>query len=601
MKTYSLRSLAITFSILIAHISFGQAPTCNIGQSKMNIESENVRAGLLTAGDFFWDPGPGAARFKWPKNLTENKNILFSSALWFGGLEFGTSNVITAVQYYRAFLRNFWPGPINPLDANGTSNVACKVWDHHFKVDRIALDSFFVALQTNPMPLAESEIPSQIKFWPGKSNGYLKSLALDSGLTDNSGFDQNLAPFIDINSNGIYDPQNGDYPDLGNRTSMVWWVLNDIGNKKNYASNISLVPGIGLEFHFMASTYPGINQQSYLDNSIFIDVKVINKGVKTLENSYMGMFIDFEIGNGYDDFIQSNVKNNLAFAFNGDSLDEGVNGFGENPPAVGLKVLDAPGPVADTDGFDNNQNGATDESGEKKILTGFVSIKRGQHPIMGDPGLYTDFYNLLNGNWKDGSSISYGGDGTGPVSPTSPKTSFMYPGNSDPYGLAVNGTVQNPIVLPEWTESTAGNVPDDKKGILSSGPFTIAPGQTVTYSAVTLVGAGGTIQNNIDQLNSISDSLESFLPTLLTSNTERKVPELAATVFPNPASETIRINGENEISQIRITDLQGKVIYHDGAYLSFRDIDVRSFSKGVYLVQVVNRSGSSTLKLMVTR
>lgn len=600
MKKFSLRSLAIASSFLMAHISYGQFLNCQVGKSKMDIESENVRAKLLTAGDFFWDPGLTIPQFQWPKDASY-KNLIYSGSLWFGGVEAGTSNVLTAVQYYRGATRNFWPGPIDPLNPNGTSNLACSVWDHHYKVDRIVLDSFFLALQMNPMPLESGKIPSQIKYWPGKSNGYLKILAVNSGLTNSSGYDQDLAPFIDINSNGIYDPQNGDYPDLGNRNSMVWWVMNDIGNQKNYANNTTVVPGIGLEFQILASTYPGLNEQNYLENSIFLDIKVINKGLKTLVNSYMGLFMDFDIGYGGDDYLQSDVMNNLAMCFNGDSLDEGSWGYGENPPAAGLKVLDAPGPVADADGYDNNQNGITDEPGEKKIMTGFTISKTSGHPTYGDPDSHTDFYHYLQGNWKDGSDISFGGDGLGAVSPAAPKTSFMFPGISDPYGLAMNGTVQNPVVLPEWSEKSVGNPPGDRKGTVTSGPFVIAPGQAINYSAVTLIGAGGNVQQNVEKLQFISDSLESFLPTLLTSNTERKVPDLSATVFPNPASETIRINGGNDISQIRITDLQGKVIYQDAAYVSFRDIDVRSFSKGVYLVRVVSRSGSPTLKLVVTR
>ena len=599
MTTYSLRSLAIAFSFLTAHISFGQTSSCQPGTSQVQIESGHVKTSLLNQGDMFFDPASKKASFTWPKNDPFNRSLIYSGSLWFGGTETGTSNFLSAVQTNRDSVRNFWPGPIDAAHPNGTSNLICSVWNRHFKVDRSHLDAFMSVIQSNTLPLAAGLIPEPVLLWPGKGNTWLKALATSQGLTDLNSFDLDLAPFQDVNSNGIYDPQNGDYPDLGNRSSMVWWVINDIGNQKVCFSDPTVMPGIGLEFQVLASTYPGINQQSYLDNSIFLDYKIINKGTKTLENSYLGLFLDFDIASGGDDYLQCHVMKNLAFAFDGDiSPVSSANSYGPNAPVLAFKVLDAPGPLAENDGFDNNRNGIADEAGEKKIMTGFTYFNIGNDPVAGDPKSVTDFTRFLQGKWKNGSDLVYGGSGLGPAGFTTP---FAFPGSSDTIGLAFNGTVQNPVPRPKWTENSSGNSPGDRRGLIRSGPFTFAPGQAVHYAAVSLVGSGGTVQENISHLYNISDSLESFLPTLLTSNTERKVPDLAATVFPNPASETIRINGGNEISQIRITDLQGKVIYHDAAYVSFRDIDVRSFSKGVYLVQVVNRSGSSTLKLVVTR
>lgn len=599
MKTHSLRSLAVAFSILTSQLSFAQIPNCQPGTSQVQIESGQVKTLLLNQGDMFHDPVAKKASFTWPKNDPFNRSLIYSGSLWFGGTELGTSNFLTAVQTNRDSVRNFWPGPIDAANPNGTSNLICSVWNRHFKVDRSHLDAFLSVLQSNTLPLASGIIPEPVLLWPGKGNTWLKALATAQGLTDLGSFDLDLAPFQDVNSNGIYDPQNGDYPDLGNRSSMVWWVINDIGNQKVCYSDPTVMPGIGLEFQVMASTYPGINQQQYLENSIFLDYKIINKGTKTLEDSYLGLFLDFDIANGGDDFLQCHVMKNLAFAFDGDiGSVSSANNYGPNAPALAFKVLDAPGPLAENDGFDNNRNGIADEAGEKKIMAGFTYFNFGSSPINGDPKSISAFTQLLKGKWKNGSDLVYGGSGLGPVGVTTP---FAFPGSSDSIGLAFNGTVQNPVLKPKWTENNSGNSPGDRRGLIRSGPFTFAPGQSVHYATVSLVGSGGTVQENISHLYNISDSLENFRSTLLTSNAERKIPNVAAIVFPNPASENIRINGGNDISHIRITDLQGKEIYQDQAYVSFGDIDVRSFSKGVYLVQVLSKSGSSTLKLVVTK
>ena len=39
---------------------------------------------------------------------------------------------------------------------------------------------------------------------------------------------KHLAPFYDVDKNGIYDPSNGDYP-LINGDQALWYVYNDVG------------------------------------------------------------------------------------------------------------------------------------------------------------------------------------------------------------------------------------------------------------------------------------------------------------------------------------------------------------------------------------
>lgn len=60
------------------------------------------------------------------------------------------------------------------------------------------------------------QVPANIANWPG--NGEVAF-----------GYDANLAPYHDVNNNGIYDPAQGDYPKfLGDEA--LWMVYNDRGN-----------------------------------------------------------------------------------------------------------------------------------------------------------------------------------------------------------------------------------------------------------------------------------------------------------------------------------------------------------------------------------
>ena len=42
---------------------------------------------------------------------------------------------------------------------------------------------------------------------------------------------RNLAPFVDQKGDGIYDPTEGDYPDIEG-DQAIWWVMNDVGGDK---------------------------------------------------------------------------------------------------------------------------------------------------------------------------------------------------------------------------------------------------------------------------------------------------------------------------------------------------------------------------------
>ena len=82
-----------------------------------------------------------------------------------------------------------------------------------------------------------------------------------------------------------------------------------------------------------------------------------------------------------------------------------------------------------------------------------------------------------------GGNGHYGGGGD----PSVP-CDYMFPGDSDPTGIGTGGVPQ-----PIWTEALVGNVPFDRRFLLSSGPFTFAPGdvrslhQAVVWARDTVV------------------------------------------------------------------------------------------------------------------
>lgn len=584
--------------VLAAISSHSQAQPCNVGRSFVEIEAENLRARLMNQGDMFWN-AVASPKFEWPKG--SGKHLCFASCFWFGGKDSATGKLITAVQTYRGAgaIRNFWPGPIVTSQQPVIEYPVCSYWDQHFVLDRASFLSHMEALEVNALPLQDDQIPEQVRRWPAKGNSYLKAEAMLLGVGNNASFDEDLAPFVDANGNGIYDPKNGDYPDMGNRLSMVWWVMNDAGNKKNYEDNRLEIPSANLEFQVLAYTFPSFNGQHYLSNSLFMNWKVINKGNRILENCYNGLFTDPDIGIYKDDFVQCHPVKNLALAYNRDNVDSTVNilyGYGENPPALAFKILRSPGPVSDQDGIDNNRNGQVDEPGEERIMTGLIVIPNHPEAPNGDPVLTFSYYRRLLGRFSDSTQITYGGMGT---NQNSTPTTFMFPGNNDPLGIAMGGTVQNPVQKSPWYDSVTGSTYDDRRMLLCSGPFRFQPGQAYTYSFCNLVGFGGNNLENRDKLYSISDSLEAYLPLLSQRPAVNPTKEEEVHVYPNPSRGEVNIHAGSAISSVIVTDMRGKQMAVQERGMKLMRLDCSTLQKGIYFISVLTKKGREMKKLIL--
>ncbi len=102
----------------------------------------------------------------------------------------------------------------------------------------------------------------------------------------------------------------------------------------------------------------------------------------------------------------------------------------------------------------------------------FMYFNNNNNNVNGNPSAGDDFYQYLTGSWRNSSRITYGGDGTS----GSVVCNYMFPGTSDPYGYGVGGNINNPVAMGNWDETSESNVPNDRRFLESSGPFTLEPG-----------------------------------------------------------------------------------------------------------------------------
>ncbi len=408
------------------------AAGCEPASANVNLDINNVRARILNGGDMWWDL-VGNAKYEIPKSKEPPRtHSLFAGALWIGGFDQG-GNLRAAAMTYRQSGSDFYPGPLDTADASVSSEV-CNNWDKIWKVNKEEVKALKNGNTNN--------IPKDIRNWPSRGDV-------------SKGQSRYLAPFNDVDSNGLYEPRKGDYPEiLGDQA--LWFVYNDKGNIHGETQ----ASAIGLEVQTTAFAFQTNDERN---NMTFYRQKIVNRSTNRLDSVHFGQWVDPDLGFAFDDYVGCDTTRDLGICYNGDNLDEGVGGYGQNPPSVGVDFF----------------RGPTTRDGEVRGMDYFVYYNNNFN-VQGNPEDAQHYYNYLTGTWKDGAPITCGEDGKG----GSEECDYMFPG--DP---------------PEaWSEQSAGNKPSDRRFIQSSGPFTLMPG-AVNFVTVGVVWANATSGGNIGSLD----------------------------------------------------------------------------------------------------
>ena len=472
-------------------IKESKAALCTPPTTSTYLKENNVSALIHTAGNLWQVPNQNFSHYEIPKN--SGIMPLFTAALWLGGTDINNQLKLAALRY-RSIGQDYWTGPLVKGDAT-TNYDMCAKYDKHYVNSKDLIAEFNAWYETGLQDIEDGtdkqselfpsyKVPTMVKEWPAHGDVSL-------------GQDYYLAPFYDRNEDGNYNWEDGDYPwfDLDNskdckndrRVSLYgdlnyWWVMNDKGNIHTESSG----EPIGMEIRAQAFSFSSNDE---INNMTFYNYELINRGTQTLYNTFFGFFTDGALGNPSDDYVGCDVNRGLGYYYNGKNSDDDWNGFkgyGNSPPAVGVDFFE--GPYQDNDGIDNafgigeNEalngigygDGVVDNErfGMRRFLY-YSNSTNGANPNQTDPVNATDYYNYLQGKWKDGTPFYYGGSGyfaDSDADLTVP-CDFMFPGDTDPLGWGTGGIPQAP-----WTEQTAENVPNDRRFLQSAGPFVLKPG-----------------------------------------------------------------------------------------------------------------------------
>ncbi len=299
-------------------------------QRKEFLNSNNLNAGFFVGGNLFSDTMLGLNEsnfFEVPKG--SGKSMIFTQALWMSARDANDSLHLAASRYFD-YGHDYFDGPI----ANTYDAVYDWYYKRVFKVTQAQITTF----RNLTFPTSASLVDSAILHWPGKGN---PSVLADYGVT----IAAPLAPFVDVNNNGIYEPLLGDYPGICGDAG-VFFVFNDARAAHGESGGKEL----GVEIRGLASEFIDSNtslqySRRALNNNLFVQYEVENKSANNYTDFNLGNWLDVDIGCFNNDFVGCDSLRNLMFGYNGTANDPDCapeNGYGTQPVALGVKLLNQP-------------------------------------------------------------------------------------------------------------------------------------------------------------------------------------------------------------------------------------------------------------------
>lgn len=238
--------------------------------------------------------------------------------------------------------------------------------------------------------------------------------------------------------------------------ATFWSVFND-ADPDLHTNAGGMTEPLGVEVQQTVFAY---NRSGPLANAIYVKWKLINKGGNRLDSTYVSVWSDPDLGGATDDLVGCDTTLSLGFCYNATNNDQV---YGSTPPAVGFVLLR--GAVVP------RSPGVYDTLG----MTSFVRYVNGT-----DPAAQLESYRYMSGLTKDGSPMHVLGDASYPA------TQFAVSG-LDP------GSPSTPT---NWLDSNPG----DRRMMLSTGPFTMLPGESQEILFALVIGQGSSRLASLNDL-----------------------------------------------------------------------------------------------------
>lgn len=547
-----IKTIHILF-LLTLFGNLGYTQDCGQPTAQKVLHSKNLSVNILNGGDLFWDLNNAYFHTN-PDNPNPTSSI-FNTGFWMGGFTGFPSNPnlkMAAATYNNGNSYDYFAGPLSEIGTTTADN--CSNFDKLWEVFGTEIKQHIDDFQDDGFVANKKE---NIYGYPGHQNPFFEDL---------NGFPlpntpQGLAPFWDNNNDGIYNPDDGDYPlptavhKEHYPSHMIWGVFNDAGGNHTTTQG----DGIRAEIQLTAWAF-SCTDNSVLNNSIFTSHKIINRSQEALDSTYVGTFVDFDLGCYTDDYVGSIPEMNTFYAYNSDGIDGDRDGicqlsiptYGTNPPVQSVTYLN-------------------------HTMNTFSTTTPANSPD-GLNWVPAGYYNLISGSWADGLPFTNEGNGYNSGQPTS----YLFPNNPNDS----NGWSMTTEAIPDGDFRTISGIYLDE---MVSGAIETIDMVYTFYQDET--------KNNLETV----DLVYQFTPELqqmYDSNFEMACDDLYLPtddlqlskfdIYPNPTTDILNIKMENPTKAIfYIFDIYGKrVLEKSGVLEQETQLSTSTLSQGIYFLKI---------------
>ena len=549
------------FLTLLAAISIGSVlAQASCPDSTPVLESGRLRALVDGTGLTFAPDYDGSVFYTNSGGI--EAGLVFAQGIWIGAQVPGGETAMAAQGYIGlgGDQGDFYSGTVDTTNRRpDTASLFCSI----AKVTRAQIEAHLADLEDGRL---DDPIPA-ILAWPGAGN-----VAYDVGTHD-------LAPFVDADGDGVYEPAAGDVPAITG-DHAVWWVMNDFGNNNESGSARSPEVEVqGLLEGFDSDASPE------LSSALKLSYRITSRNRERLDSLAIGLWQDVDLGCPEDDYVGSLPSLEAIYSYNADTVD-GVDGrdcgatttFGAAPPVLVSRLL-----------------GVRDQDGDAAAATGAIAMRRPTPSVPVPEGMIgptkgrpDEFYNLLRARYTDGTPITAAGigyDTDGPI------TSWIYDGN--------------PADSMAW--SACGSVAGDFWTVLSarpSGPLLPGHSVTVEYALFALDDIPLPCPNAEVIAEATERLTERLLarPPIVSSVLAASGPVASIRVYPNPsgaAGFAVRLPTLTPGARLEIADAAGRSVR---TYVTTGEVqEVRGLAPGVYVARLTDASGARSAQRIIVQ
>lgn len=314
MKSYTLLLFFLFFGLVEIE---GQECTYPTGTAILH--GNAIKTTIRNGGHLFIN-NDNKGHFQVPYTGNDSPSTIFSTDFIMGGIVENEIKVASNESVGFADGYDYWAGPLN-AETGLIDTLICHQFNKVWTVSRYEIEVFLADLADNQQ--IDNPIES-IMGYPAKGNPHFENI---------NGFalperEQNFAPFFDKNSDGLYQPEDGDYPHPTSvhpdiiPEEMTWCVFND--TKPRF-----LLPSLQLEVQL--TTYAlSCEDNPILNHTIFTNYQVFNFSNVNIDSFHVGFRTNFDLGCRTDDALGAYPEQNTFYVYNVDNIDGQIGNMCSN-------------------------------------------------------------------------------------------------------------------------------------------------------------------------------------------------------------------------------------------------------------------------------